>query len=83
MGGDVVVPFAVPVVRFEGDGGEFFLGDPDPGGVRRLVPLGGDLQAGRGGGRRDQLDDGPVRDERPAPVRSGTRSSTASSASSR
>ena len=58
MGVDGVVPFAVEVVRLEGDGGEVGVGDLDALLVSLGVVGGLHSEPGRGGGRGDQLDDG-------------------------
>ncbi len=64
---DVVVPFAVPFVGFEGHGSELGFGDLDAGGVVAPVPLRGDPQPGVGGRGGDELDHGAVRGEGTAP----------------
>ena len=54
---DGVVPFAVPVVRFEGDVGEFGVGDLDAGRIPVWVVGGLDSESGCGRGGGDEFDD--------------------------
>jgi len=64
-----VVPIAVEVVSDDGEGAHLAIADLDSGGVAAGVEGGGDGQAGVGGGRTDQLEDGFVAGQRPsAPV---------------
>jgi hypothetical protein len=58
IGFDGVVPVAVELVAVQVEGGHLFVGDLDALGVVALVQAGVDLQAGAGGGGRDQVDDG-------------------------
>ena len=58
LGGlDAVVPFAVPVVCREGEGGELLVGDFDASGVMAFVACGSNGEPGVGGCRRDQFND--------------------------
>src|ERR1700758_3938681 len=61
---DAVVPFRVPVVAGDVDGGDLVFGDLDLCGVDGRVQAGVDLQAGGGGG--DQVEDHLVAAQRPA-----------------
>ena len=66
---DGVVPVAVEFVAVNVDGVHLGVGDFDAGGINVGVDLAAHLEAGVGGGGRDQLDDGLVADERlAAPV---------------
>jgi hypothetical protein len=66
---DGVVPIAVEFMTVNVDGVHLGISDFDAGGVGVGIDLALDLQAGICGGRRDQLNDGLVADQRaPAPV---------------
>src|SRR6266404_9924691 len=62
--GDGVVPFAVELGTFEGDGGYVCVRYDNAAGVLAGVEFTAHSEAGFGGSGRNQLDDQPIADER-------------------
>jgi len=58
---NVIVPFGMPVVSGDGQGGELGVADLDAFGIVGLVPLGEDAQSGGRGGGAYEVDDDLVR----------------------
>jgi len=54
---NVIVPFGIPVVSGDGQGGELGVTDLDALGIVGLVPLGEDAQSGGRGGGAYEVDD--------------------------
>src|SRR5205085_6435586 len=61
---DRVVPIAMERVAREADASQLLVGDLDPTSVVPAIDLAPYSEPGRRGGRRDQADDGGVRQQR-------------------